>query len=282
MIRGYNSEHMEDVSKAGRPYKILIIEDDATLGSLINQKLNDEGFETRLAPDGLEGLKKIKEFGPDLILLDIILPSLNGYQVLEEKNKDEAIRDIPVVVISNSGQPVEIQKALDLGVKDYLVKSDIPPEEVLLKVRTELKKMEDEKTKTQQEEGVRDESGLEKFSVLIVEDDKFLIDLLIMQLSKQKFKAYHAKDGEEAIKIANEKKPNLILLDIILPGMNGFEIIEQLKKGEITKDIPVIFMSNLGDKEDIEKGKSLGAKDFIVKANFSLDEIMEKIKEELL
>ncbi len=273
---------MEDASKASTPYKILIIEDDATLGSLINQRLAEEGFETRLIPDGLEGLKNIKEFRPDLILLDIILPSLNGYQILEEKNKDEAIKEIPVIVISNSGQPVEIQKALDMGVKDYLVKSDIPPEEVLLKVRAELKKMEDEKTKTQQQEDSRDESNLENFSVLIVEDDKFLIDLLIMQLSKQKFKAYHAKDGEEAIKIATEKQPNLILLDIILPGMNGFEIIEQLKKSEATKDIPVIFMSNLGDKEDIEKGKALGAKDFIVKANFSLDEIMEKIKEELL
>jgi CheY-like chemotaxis protein len=103
--------------------KILIIEDDVFLGDVLNQKLGSEGFETMLSSDGQAGYQKIKSFAPDLILLDIILPNMNGYEILEAKQKDPAIAHIPVIIVSNSGQPVEINRALALGVKDYLVKA---------------------------------------------------------------------------------------------------------------------------------------------------------------
>src|SRR3989344_8909986 len=115
--------------------KILIVEDDIFLGDVLLKKLDAEGFTTKLARDGAVGLADLREFKPDLLLLDIILPTKSGYDVLTEKNQDAAIRDIPVIVISNSGQPVEINRALSLGVRDYLVKAQFDPEEVLGKVR---------------------------------------------------------------------------------------------------------------------------------------------------
>ena len=113
-------------------------------------------------------------------------------------------------------------------------------------------------------------------TILLVEDDTFLIDILVQKFQSDGYEVIHAGDGETALEKAHENSPDLIFLDIILPGMNGFEVLKQLKEDEKIKDIPVAFLSNLGQKEDIEKGKRLGAVDFIVKANHSLEEIVDK------
>jgi len=116
-------------------------------------------------------------------------------------------------------------------------------------------------------------------TILLVEDDTFLIDILVQKFQSDGYEVIHAGDGEAALEKAHENSPDLIFLDIILPGMNGFEVLKQLKEDEKIKDIPVAFLSNLGQKEDIEKGKRLGAVDFIVKANHSLEEIVDKAGE---
>jgi len=118
----------------------------------------------------------------------------------------------------------------------------------------------------------------ENSTILLVEDDEFLIDILIQKFKSNGFNVIHAGNGKEALQKANDNQPDVILLDIILPGMNGFEILKRLKDSPV-KDTPVAFLSNLGQKEDIEKGKKLGAKDFIVKANHSLDEIVDKVRD---
>jgi CheY-like chemotaxis protein len=118
--------------------KILIIEDDEFLGEVLDKRLTAAGYETELVATGRRGLEQIKALKPDLVLLDIILPEMDGYEILEAKLEDPEIKDIPVIVVSNSGQQVELNRALELGVKDYLVKAQFDPNEVLTKVRAEL------------------------------------------------------------------------------------------------------------------------------------------------
>lgn len=120
--------------------KILIIEDEEVLLDVLSNKLKKEGYEVAAAKDGLEGLEKIKQERPDLILLDILMPRMDGFGVLEAKKKDLGMADIPVIIISNSGQPVEIDRALKLGARDYLVKAEFDPQEVLIKVKNCLNK----------------------------------------------------------------------------------------------------------------------------------------------
>lgn len=117
--------------------------------------------------------------------------------------------------------------------------------------------------------------------ILIVEDDKFLRELLARKLQEEKLDIVQAIDGEEGIKKAEEELPDLLLLDLILPGINGFEVLKKLKENPKTSNIPVIVLSNLGQKEDVERALSLGAKDYLIKANFTLDEIFDKIKKYL-
>lgn len=118
----------------------------------------------------------------------------------------------------------------------------------------------------------------EKKKILIVEDDKFLRELVAKKLTAEGFDVQEAIDGESGVKKAKEIRPDIILLDLILPGIDGFEVLSRIKEDPATEMIPVIILSNLGQKEDIERGLKLGASDFLVKAKFTPSEIIEKIK----
>jgi len=117
--------------------------------------------------------------------------------------------------------------------------------------------------------------------ILIVEDDEFLRSLNAKRLETEGFEVIVAVDGQEAIAKLAEIKPDLIFLDLLLPNVDGFEVLTKIKQDESTKAIPVIVFSNLGQPEDIEKAKKLGANDFMVKANFTLDDVIQKIKQVL-
>jgi DNA-binding response OmpR family regulator len=114
--------------------------------------------------------------------------------------------------------------------------------------------------------------------ILIVEDDKFLRELISRKLQKEGYEIVQAADGEEGEKKIKETKPDLILLDLILPGIDGFEVLSRIKQDPTVAPIPVVILSNLGQKEEIEKGLKLGAVDYLVKAHFTPAEIVEKIK----
>ncbi len=118
--------------------KILIIEDEQIMADLLQRKLSEEGYEVSLARDGEEGLAKMREVKPDLILLDIIMPKIGGIEVLEEMQKEPDLKKISVIVISNSGQPVELDKAQRMGAEDWLVKTEFDPAEVIEKVKKNL------------------------------------------------------------------------------------------------------------------------------------------------
>jgi len=115
--------------------KILLIEDEELIIRLLSKKLAAIGYDVSLAMDGREGLEKIKQIVPDLVLLDIVMPRMGGFEVMAEMKKDEKIAGIPVIIISNSGQPLELERAKDLGAVDWLVKTEFDPKEVAEKIQ---------------------------------------------------------------------------------------------------------------------------------------------------
>ena len=114
--------------------------------------------------------------------------------------------------------------------------------------------------------------------ICIIEDDEFLRELIVAKLKREGFATLELADGMEAVKKINEEKPDLILLDLILPGIDGFEVLTLIKRDKNIVNIPVIILSNLGQKEDIERGFKLGAVDYLVKAYFTPSEVLDKIK----
>jgi DNA-binding response OmpR family regulator len=119
----------------------------------------------------------------------------------------------------------------------------------------------------------------QKPTVFIVEDDSFLLNLLRVRFSKESMDVVTASDGVEALEKARTIRPAIILLDLILPRKNGFEVLQEIGQDPQLHKIPVIIISNLGQDSDIEKGKALGAVEYYVKARLSIDELVSKVRE---
>jgi len=120
--------------------------------------------------------------------------------------------------------------------------------------------------------------GNNKKRILVIEDDNILSSMYKTKLESDNYEVTVAVNGIDGLKLANMGNYNLILLDIIMPLLDGFVVLEELKKDSKTKNTPVILLTNLGTEEDVEKGKKLGAVDYIVKANMTPKEINKRIK----
>ncbi len=116
------------------------------------------------------------------------------------------------------------------------------------------------------------------YKILVVEDDKFLRELISQKLTREGYDVKEAIDGEDGVVKVKEEKPDIILLDLILPGMDGFEVLAKIKDDPEVENIPVVILSNLGQRDDVERGLKLGAIDFLIKAHFTPGEIIEKIE----
>lgn len=120
-----------------------------------------------------------------------------------------------------------------------------------------------------------------KKRILVVEDEVTLNQALVEFLSAEEFEVSSAHDGEEGAKMAKSKKPDLILLDIILPKKDGYEVLEELKNNEETKNIPVILLTNLESAQDVQKAFEKGATTYLVKSSYKMQDIAAKIRETL-
>jgi len=118
---------------------------------------------------------------------------------------------------------------------------------------------------------------MKKNKILIIEDDQSLVKMITAALDQKKYEISLALEADEGLDKAIVEKPALIVLDILLPGKNGFECLKKLKSLKETKDIPVIILSNLGQEEEIREGLRLGAVDYLVKADFAIGEVINKI-----
>lgn len=118
--------------------------------------------------------------------------------------------------------------------------------------------------------------------ILIIEDDPFLSEMYLAKFTQADFQVEVAADGQEGFRKIKENKPDLILLDIVLPKADGFEILQKIKEDKTLKTIPVILLTNLGQKNEVEKGLKMGAKEYIIKAHFTPSAVVAKVKEILV
>jgi len=119
---------------------------------------------------------------------------------------------------------------------------------------------------------------MEKKEVLIVEDDNFVAEVYFAKLTEMGYEAILAQNGEEGIAALKKHKIDLILLDILMPIMNGVEMLEEIKKSDDWKNIPVILLTNVGEKESIQKVRDMGVKNYLIKSHFTPAEVIEKIE----
>ncbi len=274
-----------NLDNIGMENTILIIEDEVILAEEMRRTLEKNGYRVELGIDGAAGLSLMRDLKPNLVLLDVLLPIKNGFEVMEEILKDPALASIPIIMISNSGQPIELGRARELGVKDFIIKAHFEPRQVLEKVEKFLPRPKIKKSPGAVKPSLPASSGPQNsesgVKILVIEDDQLFVEILCRRIIKAGLAVEFALDGARGLEIARSKKISLILLDLILPGMDGFEILKRLKQDPATSAIPVIILSNLGQQSEIQKGRDLGAVDYLVKAHYTPGEVVEKINSTL-
>jgi DNA-binding response OmpR family regulator len=240
--------------------KILVIDDEPDLARALEIRLKANGYEVGTA-FGQKIFENILSFKPDLILLDLFMPEIDGFEILDILAQKEETKSIPVIVFTAADYNVIRKKILERGITDYISK----PLDINL-LLSMIKNTLGNKT-----------AKKNKNSVLIVDDELVVATALEIRLKSLNFKVYKAASGEECLRVAEGYKPDIILLDILMPKMDGWETCNRLKFNERTKDIPIIVFTASTEHDNLlVKTAKSGAEDFIMKP-FKLSELLEKI-----
>lgn len=205
--------------------QVLVVEDDPAAAKLLSIYLLEAGFSVEIAADGEEGFEKAKSLRPSLITVDILLPKIDGWELLTRLKADQVTALIPVVVVSIVDEP---GRGFSLGAADYLLKP--VDQEVLARVIQRVAQSH-----------ARGQRGR---TVLVIDDDPVILELMEAVLRPEGFEVLKAKDGRHGLQIARERNPALVVLDLLMPEMNGFEVVDEMHGRPETSAIPIVVLTN--------------------------------------
>jgi DNA-binding response OmpR family regulator len=214
-----------------------VVEDDPAAANLLSIHLKDAGMEVRIARDGKAGLALAMKQAPRAIVLDLLLPELDGWEFLSRLKGDPLTAGIPVVIVSIND---ERGKGLALGAADFLVKP-IDPARLVASIQSAC-------------HGPDTGAGTR---VLAIDDDPRALELMRATLEPHGFEVLTALSGEEGIEVAVREGPDLIVLDLVMPGLDGFEVANLLKGEPATAEIPIVILS-VRSLSGIEKRRLAG------------------------
>jgi CheY-like chemotaxis protein len=203
---------------------MLVIEDDERSAELLRILLEDGGFSVTVATDGDAGIEAARTLRPAAIVLDLLLPDVSGWDVLTRLKDNPGLADIPVVIVSMLD---ERGKGYALGAASYLVKP-VAREELLGVLRPLA--------------GAGSFDG-EPVKVLAIDDDPVALELVAAVLGPEGYTVLRAEDGDDGVDVALRERPALVIVDLLMPGTDGFEVVERLQADPRTTDIPIVVLT---------------------------------------
>lgn len=252
---------------------IIILSEQDSLVQSLSAALSTHGISLEQigSPDNF--LPSVVSSKPLLIIIDVAAFGKTGLMQLQNlRNADSSISNTPVIICEETGDLLVISEALKLNIVDYFISGKLDVPSVIQKIFKNIPKTE----------GITPPPPIvqssNKYMLLLIEDDRFLRDLAIQKFSADKnMTVITAMDGEQGLILAEKHIPHIILLDILLPGIDGFEVLKRIRaKPQFSRTL-VAMLSNFGQREDIDKAMALGANQFFIKANFTLDEIVAEV-----
>ena len=238
---------------------ILVVEDDLATSELLTLYLAESGYRVAHAYNGDDALKRIKELEPFAMLLDVMLPGKDGWEVLQEVKSDPEMKDIPVIMCSVIDN---MELGFTLGASDYLLKP-VDRTELLIKL---------------EELSFASKKGRKSINILCIDDHKDVLELLTSVLEPAGYNVIAAGSGKQGIDSAITYKPDLIILDLMMPEVDGFEVARVLKDNPATMDIPILILTAKDLTVD-DKLRLVGrVENFIQKSHFSKEELLSHIK----
>ena len=273
--------------KSDKGLKILVVEDSLVTRKVITRTLIANGYEVFEAKNSFEALSGIEEKKPDMILLDIILPGKDGYEILEEIRQKPIFEKTPVIMLTSRDGLFDKLKGKVSSADEYLTKP-FQPDELLTVVRKHFSMARgdilSDNTATIDQESVNEEkipaTNELKAKILIVEDSLVTRKVIARTLVARGYEVFEAKNSFEALAGIEEKKPDMILLDIILPGKDGYEILEEIKQKPMFEETPVVMLTSRDGLFDKLKGKVSGANEYLTKP-FQPDELLTVVRKYL-
>ncbi|MBM3465351.1 MAG: response regulator, partial [Armatimonadetes bacterium] len=249
---------VEKPGESGKNRRILVVDDEPTIMRVMRHILESEGYTVLEAANGMEALARAREERPDLVLLDVLLPDIDGFEVLERMRRDPQTADLPVVVLSILEAK---ERSFRLGAQDYFNKP-IDRGKLVETVQALLGE------------------GNQEIKILVADDDPHILQAVASMLSSRGYRVITARDGLEAVVKAREEIPNLLVLDLYMPEMDGFEVIRKLRAWDQTSHIPILVLTASDIALDEARALTLGAARFMNKP-FSENELARMVREAL-
>lgn len=243
-----------------RAASILIVDDEELNRDMLSRRLAREDYFVATATNGRHALQMLATERFDVVLLDLMMPEMDGFETLRQIRKDTTLRDTPVLMLTAMGDRENVIRCLEAGADDYLLK---PVNMAELKAR--LIRCINSRGVEKAIDSSRPASEYPSSTVLVVDDSEFNRDLLGMRLSQINCTATAAPDGQAALAALDSQPFDLVMLDIMMPGMSGFEVLAQIKQHDSWRKIPVIMISGLSDSDSMTRSMELGADDYIIK-----------------
>jgi len=257
-------EEQEPVEKIPEKRSILYVDDSPVMHHFVKTALKDSGYNLIEANDGVEGYEKYCKYLPNIIVTDIEMPNMNGLDLCKKIKENNEGRFIPIVILSSKSQPIDIDTAFNFGADDYLVKP-VSPENLLEKIKDYF--------------GVLDRKKRNK--ILVVDDSKVSAEMITHALLKNSHNVIMASNGEDAYEMAIKERPEIVITDIEMPGMNGYDLVKMIRENPETKSASFIMMSSRDRKSDIKKSEKLGVSRYFIKP-FDIEKLVIVVEQLLL
>lgn len=237
---------------------VLIIEDNVQAGQLIQMYLQDAGYRTEIAKDGAEGIEKAKRMKPNIITLDMIMPVKDGWQVMKELKRHPLCKNIPIIIISITD---EKKLGFSMGAVDYFVKP-VNKDELIRALRKVPLKIHSQKQHPK---------------VLIIDDDRTASELIQVMLEAEGYEVIKTMNGKEGVRLATSEAPDLIILDLIMPDISGFNVAYQLKQHQSTRQTPIIILTSMEVDEETKEQMAGFISTIMSKSRFTKKDLLREI-----
>jgi CheY-like chemotaxis protein len=233
------------------PY-ILVVDDDPDILEAVSAVLESQDYRLATARDGIEALKSIKEEVPDLVILDMLMPRMDGFAVIKELRSDPKFAGLPVIVLTTviedaAYRRYELETGLSMDVHDF-VEKPAPPAELLKRVS----------------------AIVDQPYIIIADDDPDILEAVTTVLKSAPYQVGTARDGEQCLAMVRQRKPNVIILDLLMPRMDGFAVIRELQNDPAYLDLPIIVLTTVVEdasrrRYELETGRDLTVRTYLQK-----------------
>lgn len=234
-----------------QPY-ILVVDDDPDILEAVSAVLESQDYRISTAKDGIEALSSIKQETPDLVILDMLMPRMDGFAVIKELRSDPEYAGLPVIVLTTviedaAYRRYELETGLSMDVHDFIEKP-APPAELLRRVS----------------------AVVDLPYIIVADDDPDILEAITTILKSNPFQVGNARDGEQCLAMVKQRKPDVLLLDLLMPKMDGFAVIRELQNDPNFLDLPIVVLTTVVEdasrrRYELETGHDLTVRTYLQK-----------------